>query len=87
VQNVDKTLDPKNDMFGRNPDTIEQCIITHRDTPQRGRCYQVPLKSQWADEDKWIYPGWNFENLPWALCEEYDATLLHTAETLTALFM
>jgi hypothetical protein len=87
VQNVDKALDPKNDAFGRNPGTIEQRIITHRDTPQRGRRYRVRLKSQWADEDRWIYPGRNFENLPRALCEEYDATLLHTAEALTASFM
>jgi hypothetical protein len=58
--------------------------MTHTDTPQRGRCYRVRLKSQWADKDRWIYPRRNFDNLPRALCEEYDATLLHTAEALTA---
>jgi len=43
----------------------------------------VRLKSRYADEDKWVYPGKNFENLPRSLCEEYDASVLQ-AETMTA---
>jgi hypothetical protein len=47
----------------------------------------VRLKTRWAAEDKWIYPRKNFENLPRALCEEYDTSVLHAAEAMTASFM
>jgi len=83
VQNVDKALNPKDNAFGRNPDTVEQRIISHRDMPQRGRRYRVRLKNRWADEDRWIYPGKDFENLPKSLYEEYNKSILHTAEAMT----
>ena len=83
VQNVDKALNPKDNAFGRNPDTVEQRIISHRDTQHCGRRYRVRLKNRWADEDRWIYPEKDFENLPKSLCEEYDKSILHTAEAMT----
>ena len=81
VQNVDKANDPKDDIFGRHPEGTTQRIIAHRDTAKRGRRYRVRLKSRYAEEDKWIYPGKNFENLPRSLCEEYNTSVLQ-AETV-----
>jgi len=86
VQNVDKAADPKDDIFGRHPEGTSQRIIAHRDTAKRGRRYRVRLKSRYADEDKWIYPGKIFENLPRSLCEEYDSSVLQ-AETMAASLM
>jgi hypothetical protein len=87
VQNVDKAADPKDDVFGRHPEGTNQRIIAYRDTSKRGRRYRVRLKNRYADEDKWVYPGRNFENLPRSLCDEYDASILQAAEAMTASFM
>ena len=87
VQNMDKASNPRDDAFERHPELTEQLIIAHRDTAMHSRRYRVHLKSRWADEDKWIYPGKNFEDLPTPLCGGYDASVLHAAKAMTASFM
>jgi len=43
----------------------------------------VQLKNRWADKDRWIYLGKDFENLPRSLYKEYDKSILHIAEAMT----
>jgi len=44
VQNMNKTLNSKDDTFKWNPDTVKQRIISLRDMPQYGRRYRVWIK-------------------------------------------